>query len=162
MNINPIVNDAARRCKTLARQLGGDVKVIDHLKFNSKLVPLICPFSNNLGINWEKKIVYISKAATIFDVSGMIHEMGHVFACAKKPSLTKEYEFFGWEYATATKLGLLFIWNEGSENYALIEDGGKDWGDLSAEQKDSLIQERLSYAIKKRMVSKNFIPLTIR
>jgi hypothetical protein len=158
---NATVNCAVKRCKVIARHLGGDIKVIDHLKFDSKLLTP-CPFSNNLGVNWEKKIVYVSMVAAGSDIHGIIHEMGHVFASRKPPANSKEYDFFGWEYVVAISIGALFEWDKGSYNYYIDDSCLYTWGKLSVDKKDALIRERLEYAAKNKIVSKSFKPLSIR
>jgi len=158
-----VVNDAAKRCKALARKLGGNVKVIDHLLINSEMVTSRCPFSNYLGVNWDKKIIYISDVARISDISGVIHEMGHVFASDKPPNRSEEFVFFGWEYAAAKSIGLLKLWSKGTKDYVIGRRfSGIAWGDLNSIDKSTVIKERLEFAVKNKMVSKDFKPLTIR
>lgn len=168
-DIETVVDDAAKRCKALAKTLGGNVKVIDHLLINSDMVTYDCPFSNYLGVNWNKKIIYISKIARISDISGMIHEMGHVFASDKPPNSSEEFVFFGWEYAAAKSVGLLKLWSKGTKDYVIPQEAlsriaprGTTWGDLNSIVKSIVIKERLEFAVKNKMVSKDFKPLTIR
>jgi len=163
------VNDAVKRCKALAQELGGNVKLIDHLLICDKLVTSRCPFSNHLGVNWNEKIVYVSNMADISDIGGMIHEMGHVFASNKPPDRSEEFMFFGWEYAAAKSIGLLKLWSKGTNNYVVGSDSlppghyvTTQWGDLNSFDKSFVIKDRLKLAIKNKMVAKDLYPLTIR
>lgn len=160
-----VVHEAVLRCRELAKQLGGRVIVVDHFR-KAKPTEVSCPFSTSLSIDWDAKIVYVSEAAKREDVSGLIHEMGHVFASRQPSNQSKEWPFFGWEYCAALKLGLLYQWDHGNANYSISSSISSryrgDWGDQTPDQKDEIIRDRITYAIKAKMVSKQWEPLSIR
>lgn len=65
------------------------------------------PFSSWLGVDYPNKTVYLTKDAHLGEV---IHEMGHVFASLRTPNFSEEYDFFGWEFTVAQKVGLVEEW----------------------------------------------------
>ena len=129
----------------------------------------LAPFAGkklNIGVLYgQQKIFYCGK----FEVSNFIHEMAHVFASAKPPDSSEEFEFLGWEYAVARKLGCIRAWKKGMAGYGVsacqingVEIDVDEFSQLSHVQVNELLAERLKIAKKNKLVSKTGQPLSIR
>jgi hypothetical protein len=169
--LDPYVNDVVVGCRKFAKQLGGDIVVVDKLTARfSEAGVFPCPFAyHTMAIDWHEKTVIVAQDLTADNISGLIHELGHVFASNKTPNGAKEFDFFGWEYVVAGKLGLLFQWSHGTRDYAIADvdvvgnaAGNSEWGALDAVRQDRLIRERLDHAIKTKLITKQLQPRSIR
>ncbi len=77
-----------------------------------------CPFDSWCGIDYKQKaLVYVS--ARVSDIGVMIHETGHIFACKNEPYNSHEFDFFGWEYVMAQKLGAMAEWEKSTAAYGI-------------------------------------------
>jgi len=165
--LDPYVNDVVVLCRKFAKQLGGDIVVVDKLtaRFSEANV-FPCPFAySTMAVDWHEKTVIVAQDLKADNIYGLIHEMGHVFASNKTPNWAKEFDFFGWEYAVATKLGLLFQWSHGTKDYSIAVTAtkcSKEWGELDAVEQDRTIRERLAHAVKTKLITKQLQPRSIR
>ena len=115
------------------------------------------PFSSHLlGVIYsEKKIVY-AEGPPWYE---FIHEMGHVFASTSISSMSKEYDFFGWEYAMARSLKAVKEWLIGNKDYSVGE--GDDLSAVSPKEVRKILKERLSVAVSLGLVV-NGEPVALR
>lgn len=160
-----------RKLRTIACKWGGSIVQVTAEEYDalrehdhpSRLND--APFSSHsLGvIHSEKKIVYAedtrgaaSKSPPWYE---FVHEMGHVFACTSIPSMSKEYDFFGWEYAMALKFDAVKEWVDGNKDYSVGE--GDDLSTLSPAEVQKILEERLSVAVSLGLVV-NGQPIAIR
>ncbi len=127
----------------LARQWGGDVVEVS---FDDPLWDKldVSPFSAWLGVDYPNKRVYGTKEA---DLGEIIHEMGHVFASRRSTNFSEEYDFFGWEFAVAQKVGLVGEWLESSGNYSVGCTDFAEFEVLTPDQQSDLLEERVQYAV---------------
>lgn len=90
------------------------------------------PFADGLGVNWEaKRVLYVPDEPQV-TIAGIIHEMGHVFACAEPPEKSQEVQFFGWEYTVAKLVRHpVAQWAKENKDYVLTVDG-QEVGGLTA------------------------------
>lgn len=135
------------KLRELARSWGGGIVEVlreDPLWDSDKVDG--APFSHKLGVDYEHKTIYVIDGA---ELGGLIHEMGHVFACASSPYKSDEYEFFGWEFMVAVKLDLVLEWLEQTKDYAAGGEGManiEDFGDMTIDEQSDLIEERVQHA----------------
>lgn len=141
--------------------LGCNVKVV---KPQSQL--LDAPFSSTFGVNYAKKIVYITETEDADSIGGFIHEAGHVLACANKPASSNEFDFLGWEIALAMHCDVLLEWFHGQRDYVV---DANDYGlytikieTLSDDKLSELVEERLDYARSVCLIDNDDRPLSIR
>lgn len=74
------------------------------------------PFTRQLGIDWSRKIVYHVDAHW----ADLIHEIGHVFATLADPDACQEFDFLGWEFVLAKKIGgSLATWIKKNAEYVV-------------------------------------------
>lgn len=117
------------------------------------------PFCTGLGVYWAKKIIVHQDEG--FTLSGLIHEMGHVFACRFQPSSkhVDETKFLGWEIVLSRRLGVHSLWLDEMGTYGVhtYEDGSlaeDDFGDfseikeLSDKQRRRLFKSAIEYCQK--------------
>lgn len=118
------------RLKRLSKRLGGEIKELTSHEFKSlrdkySVIQYSkngigfseAPFTNKLlGLDYANHIVYVGEECSI---SGIIHEMGHAFACQDPPDISDEFDFFGWEYLLAKKLGIEADWQSNNKDYGL-------------------------------------------
>lgn len=108
------------------------------------------------GINYQAKTVYVvPEHATI---NGVIHEMGHVFACCDDPDKSDESDFLAWEVAVAFKLKCYREWSLGNSTHGTgmitgctYDDGkyiGDEWGQINARCKAEFIRMCINYGLK--------------
>lgn len=134
--------------------------------------PLNCnaPFDGQLGVDYEKKWIYMRddyKVSYTF-VSGVIHEMGHVFACKVPPGdVIDEMDFLGWEMAMAinTSLSLLHWchhsgYSIGSYWYDKLKDG-RELGYLTHEEVYKLACDQI-VAAEELGIVKDGHPISVR
>lgn len=116
-----------RRLRKLCQSFGGDLVKVDHEEWDSSIQ---APFTGwDLGVDYQNKVIYYSdfcmpsRAETV--ATGIIHEMGHVFACNQEPEYaTDEFDFLGWEWAVAKKIGLTQIaFCRGNDGYLITNNG---------------------------------------
>ena len=80
----------------------------------------IAPFDGTLACSYDKKKLYLAVTkGHKANISGLIHEAGHVFACTDLPAYSQEMDFLGWEYQFAKQLGVLKRWYAENEDYAV-------------------------------------------
>lgn len=148
------------KLKRLARKWGGDVVELsrsDYDKLQSGFYE--APFTSyRLGVHHRSKTVYWSEKVEVGEV---IHEMGHVFASKRPPDLTEEWDFFGWEYILAKKVGALKEWTGSTSDYQVSEDG-ETFGGLTEAGRVVLLTERVSRAKALGLLSPRLSPLSIR
>lgn len=171
--------DEIAKLRKLCQKWGGDLVELPEKDFESLLDGYIrhgssdrfvevsdfhpCPFNASLGVRWGKKHVYYTRAARGFwkgsvwtDLSepvswtDVIHEMGHVFASAKRPDQADEYNFFGWEYALARQVGDPEKWRRANKDYSV--GSGDDLGSLSVKKQKALILEQYRKAVELGLV----------
>ena len=124
------------------------------------------PFQCGLGLHWKTRRLYYDPSWTTCCVqaTGIIHEMGHVFACLSYP-FAEELGFFGWEYALARKLGCVRSWVENNRGYVVGgSDGLEDsfeFGELSLAERRLFLRARLADATRSGLVREG-APLCIR
>lgn len=162
----------------LAHQWGGELVELSRDDFDTRFggkdsyqTPRglsMAPFSSNdLGTCFSKKQVIFAFPAEWHEV---VHEMGHIFACKKAPGTSKEWTFFGWEYALAIYLGgekAGLEWIEANDHYGLGRSVGRkydswDFGGCSTQQRQEILEERVAWAKKNGLVAKDGTPLAIR
>lgn len=138
-----------RRLQALCRQWGGQLVNRRSERFWSEEDgfphwpggPIeFAPFARGLAVQWDAMQVFYRSSTQI---AGMIHEMGHVFACPLPPNESDEFDFFGWEYAMAIKLEVVDQWTADNKNYSL---GGDELGDLDGKAREAVLGERIIYA----------------
>ncbi len=157
-----------RKLKALARKWGGSIVKVTEEEYDALQLSQSLDKSGNLrhsfdpeylkdapfssfplGVIYsEKKVVYAAdtRGKTPVDPPWyeFIHEMGHVFACNEVPSKSKEYDFFGWEYAMALKFKAVEEWIAGNKDYSVAD--GDDLSTLSPKEVQEILEERLSAA----------------
>jgi hypothetical protein len=135
------------RLQDLARSWGGGiVELLEDDKLWEADHINASPFSFKLGLDHAHKTIYILEGA---ELGGIIHEMGHVFASAAEPSRSVEYEFFGWEFVVAAKIGIVEEWIESVGDYTVGGDhnaGIVDFKDMTIDEQSDLIEERVQHA----------------
>lgn len=153
-----IVAEGIGRLRRLARRWGGDVVELGQWDgFPQGVAP--APFTAWLAIDYEMKLVYVRSPCNEATVGEAIHEMGHIFASTVGPYASKEYDFFGWEYAVARQLRLVRVWCEGAFDYSVPSDDDGRWpntefGRLRPDQREALLQERLQAARAKGLLTR--------
>jgi hypothetical protein len=128
------------------------------------------PFtSTGLGVHYNSLTVVMQTPVRDHRVAEVIHEMGHVFASKKKPDDSNEFDFFGWEMATARAIGLPWEhWRDGTRDYQLWDAPRREekWpsevGGLTESTYELLLQDRLARARELGLVDATDAPLCIR
>jgi len=140
-------------CRTALR-LGGHIVMVngqESLGFLGNRGSSGAPFSRDLAIYWKKKIIVHTPQIT--NLAGLIHEMGHVFACKYPPGSDRcnEVDFLGWEYSLATTLGCKSDWIRDMKDY--LVDGDTEglypsdcFGNLTNKQRASLLAVKVALA----------------
>src|SRR4029077_8404526 len=118
------------------------------------------PFTSAHGLHWGRRIVYAVRGRE--EVGSIIHEMGHVFADRSPPLKSDEWAWFGWEIAVARAADAWHTWSRHSANYGTGEDGGDEWGSLSAKRRRATVRERLAHAKKIGVIGQDGAPRSIR
>ena len=155
--------DSLSTLKNLCKKWGGslvEVSQTDYDKLNaSSETHSEAPFtSGRLGVNYsEKRVVYSGK----LDVGELIHEMGHVFASKVEPAKCPEFDFFGWEYLVAKKVGALAEWFRSSKDYC-VDNQNTEFGGLSSHQQEAVLVERVAHAKNLGLVGPKGAPKSIR
>jgi len=124
------------------------------------------PFTcERLAVLWGDKIIAYSGPISW---PGIVHEMGHVFACRSHPhkcSSNQEMSFFVWEYALVAEhlqsRANIRAWALHNKHYG-IDERGTSFGDLSEQQRQALILSLMQDAQKTGIVNGNCQPLAIR
>ncbi len=134
MNLAPL--------QALVQSWGGDLKQVesddplwDHIA--------AAPFSSWLGVDHKRKVIYYTKEAQPGEV---IHEAGHVFASSRTPNFSEEYDFFGWEFVVAVKVGLVDEWLETTGNYTIGGTDFVEFEDMTIDEQSDLLEERVQHA----------------
>jgi hypothetical protein len=172
------------KLRGLAQKWGGELVELSRDDFDtrfggkdSQTVPKglsQAPFSSHdLGICWSKKQVIFGQPAEWHEI---VHEMGHIFACKQRPYKSKEWNFFGWEYALALYVGgraAAKEWTAANKDYGIsdfkfrdgqlvLKHGSWDFGGCTPEQREDILAERLAFAKNKGLVAEDGTPLAIR
>lgn len=107
------------------------------------------PFTEDLiGILWPKEIIYSGAVHW----ASIIHEMGHAFATDELPPHSKEWNFFGWEYAVVKLIKApIKEWLKENKYYAIEKNGIRNLGDLSYEEQLNYCDNEFKIAQKKRI-----------
>ena len=133
----------------------------------------LAPFSDALGINWDKKVLYVlgrclQRAQT---VGNMIHELGHIIACKEPPRKSNEWNFFAWEICTARLLRVKEQWDDSSETYwvevpktdpVMPKLPMGDYGQFSLKERRVIFKEALKAGKKYGNVTADGKPISIR
>lgn len=120
-----------RKLQSIARDMGGQLWTVgeDEWKLRRDLKnSFVAPFDGSLMLELETLTVFLrlddEQHVTLKNLTGIIHEMGHAFAVDEDPNHADEFEFIGWEWALARKVGITFKeWCENNDEYAITEDG---------------------------------------
>lgn len=112
------------------------------------------PFSNYVGCDWHANTAYVHPVEgpnrrMCEVVTGLIHELGHLFCEDVEPEHSAEYDWFGWEYALAKKIGLSdedFI--DGNEDYN-VDGFLRTVADLNDDEFSELVRDRTDEAVKR-------------
>lgn len=116
------------------------------------------PFSMFFCVNHYTKRVYYNPEVLSYpqEAAGVIHELGHVFACHDLPKDSEEFDFFGWEWALAREVDMLDEWLKSIDSYTLPASAGdftEDFGTLSPEEQSDVIEERVQHAQRLGLVN---------
>jgi hypothetical protein len=151
----------------LCRDWGGDILQVSKKDFNliyreDRTNFFEAPFSSrNLGIDWASKRIIWAEEAICAEI---LHEMGHLFACSKNPTMSDDYTFFGWEYLLAKRFKIVDLWTKSNRDYCVEYEVGKfsDLGDLTESQKQQVLLNRVEVGQKLGIiVNGSPIPLKI-
>lgn len=167
----------------LAHKLGGRVRnvkkqVFDVIFYTESIDELnfsVAPFAGaneDLGIDWNNKIVYFCDSEKPMHWGGILHEMGHIFCSVRPPNSSEEFNFLGWEYFIARKLKGVNDWFSYNSNYIVTNNSeNKDFGyyltDISEDKTEGrkdlykILYDRLNYAQNNRMIINNK-PMSLR
>lgn len=108
------------------------------------------PSSSALACNWDKREIYYctDDFDRSWDIAGIIHEMGHVFACKKRPEDCVEDDFLGWEYVLARELHMLRRWMYNLDGYHYtFENRDLDMGAIGPGTFQRIMNERVDWAM---------------
>ena len=120
----------------------------------------MAPFHDNVGIIMSKQVILLYQDnVDLFFIGAIVHELGHLLTM----KFDGEYDFLGWEYVLFLHLGLT------KEEFLLANKdyvvGIKDinpFKELSAEEADKVIEDRVEKAKLLGLVSNENLPLNIR
>lgn len=154
----------------LCRAWGGKLLVVPEVEFDDlSEAPGFssAPFTSyDLGVLWNEKLIVTVEGADWFNI---IHEMGHVFASPSE--LGDEFEFFGWEYLLAQRVGDVKQWIAGNKDYGIsLADVGfpektlgtsKDFEFFTAEEREQILERAVEISTENGCV-KNNVPVAIR
>ena len=170
-----------KKLQGYARRWGGDIVKVTQTGFKRSKCG-IAPFTDwDLGCKHSTKTVFFSSHCEPDDIeayaTGIIHEMGHVFASKVAPNRQKpsaEFDFFGWEVLLAEKIGLTRQqFYKGQAEYAVNDQGDRiddflaDTANLPGDRDERLsrltgiMNERIQYARSQGMI-KNGRPVSTR
>jgi hypothetical protein len=113
------------------------------------------PSSSALACNWSKREIYYctDDFDRSWDIAGIIHEMGHVFACKKHPEDCVEDDFLGWEYVLARELHMLRRWTYNLDGYSYTHEGKYlDMGTVGHLTFQRIMNERIECAIASGLI----------
>ena len=145
------------RIAELATKFGCELKKVEDI--DSKL---ISPFSGFMGLDWDNGIIYYDIRGMKYEGNkyfcvGLIHELAHAVACEKKPQASSEYDFLGWEIIAADKVGISREdWIDGNGDYG-VGSGGDSMHEMKQddpEELDSILDERVKYALDNHLLSR--------
>lgn len=163
----------------LANKLGGRVLNISHDKFKKifgenkysqitgwsrpsylSLAPF-AGFEEDLGIDWNNKIVYFCDSRKSIHWGGILHEMGHVFCSEVRPVLSEEFNFLGWEYFIARKLNGIREWFTYNADYVVSENGIGTFNSILRKDLIKILDKQIEFAKKNKLIINNQ-PVSIR
>ena len=166
---------ALRRLRRLVKPWGGEIRLLSEEAYykldtasprRSGFSP--APFGCYCGVHYRDRAVILGAPLREHLVAEVIHEMGHVFASRKSPDASEEFDFLGWEMATARHVGLPWAaWRRGSKNYQLWDIRREErWpaevGACSYAELALVYADRVAHAIKLGLVSETHRPLCVR
>lgn len=151
-----IMTTALQKLHQLAERWGGSLVKVTEAEFEALDVVVEAPFANHLGVDYKAKKVYYTADE---QMGLLIHEMGHVFASSLEPYDSDEWEFFGWEWTVARRVGCQTEWLHGTRDYGL--EPGNEFGSLSEKEKQELLAERVAHGKTIGIIAKNGVPLCI-
>lgn len=119
------------RFRAFAESMGGKIEIKEFSERSGVRGAsrwALCPFNNYLATNYRDRKIRIlpETELTASTVSALVHEMGHAFASKRAPMNSDEWSFFGWEFLTARKLGVLPQWIIGTADYVLPQEVAAD------------------------------------
>ena len=132
----------------LASSWGGAVVQCNRKYFESRVVNG-APFSNDLGVDYEHKLVFAVTGALYENPGGVILEMGHVFASLVAPQDADEYDFLGWEFMLARKVGLVDEWLDSMDDYSIADSPNiafPEFGYMELDDQDEVLCARVEHA----------------
>jgi hypothetical protein len=103
------------------------------------------PFCFKLGVDYKEKTIFMVEGA---ELGSIIHEMGHIFASRWCPAESAEYNFFGWEFMVAVKLGLVDEWLDTTGDYTVGGNKTVEFCEMTIDEQSDLIEERVQHARK--------------
>lgn len=117
------------------------------------------PFTEDLiGILWPKEIIYSGAVHW----ASIIHEMGHAFATDELPPHSKEWNFFGWEYAVVKLIKApIKEWLKENKYYVIEKNGIRNLGDLSYEEQLNYCDNEFKIAQEKGLIDLVGNPLCV-
>lgn len=155
--MNPMQSSSYKQLVSLTKRLGGKVVVVPKEEWEGdglsnypiSLGPRgwsTAPFCSGLGVYWNKKVIAHTTGG--WSCAGLIHEMGHVFACKKPPhsKYCEETDFLAWELELSKRLGIYPAWLREMSAYGINDTDGHfhELGDLEpSERKVIFAQHRL-------------------
>jgi hypothetical protein len=80
------------------------------------------PFSTEIGLDYERKILYFAEEKADRGVMGLVHEAAHMVACLEPPTDSDETRFLGWELALAKELGVAHYWIGALKTFGSMTD----------------------------------------
>jgi hypothetical protein len=160
------------RLRRVARRWGGDILVLTEKKYDDQFEFTLragfsgAPFTSRarLGVFYARKQVVLVPSSEL-NLMDVLHELAHVFASKKSPNNADEYNFLGWEWAFAHRLGVSRReWQRGLANYQLGDEpwSGQTIDRLTSKQLTALIVDRLAKAKESGIVSLCGVPQSIR
>lgn len=151
----------------LCRRWGGEIVFMPkadfhalHFKLSADDGLTIGPDGNHAVDRPNRRILAVEHQ---HNVGTLIHEMGHAFLAEAAPSNPGEFDWLGWEIVLARRAGCYRVWSKQNAGYAMnLEEGEREWGELTAEQLRRVIADRIDYARKIGIVSQRGEPLCTR
>lgn len=126
----------------MARKWGGDIRAVIKIPHDFE-----APFDSRVGLDYDSKIVYYVRQGKLNDrvLSGIIHEMGHCFACLHSPGKTpSEIDFHGWEWIVAKSVGFTQDrFRIANSNYIVAFEHAENMGELTRKELSEYLKERI-------------------
>lgn len=113
----------------------------------------------------QKRIVYWKDTRPSWDT--LLHEIAHLFASRRNPLSCREYQFLGWEYALALRLGCAQRFMARYKSYWVDYTAPEDRilyhaiGDMPMRVKRKFFRARLAHATRRGLVRLG-VPVRVR